>query len=309
MTTSSRVIGIVKCILVNAPSGVNLAAPAETVHQSRPLRRFSLWRDSLYDRCGRAVATEWDGLNLLGLASATRAFGSRAWRIDRLYLPGLDNELETATSVGLHLLDAVSQAAGYQSAERIFLRVRSDSPVVKMAQRTGYFPYYEETHLHGQPELLDPGDKDQGHPLWPLMPEDELALFQLHCASTPPQVRVGTGLTLEQWRDAQDRPNRKASEMIIWDGSRIAGWISFDYREKINSAQVLHRPEHPKVLRSLLANACARPGDQSWLVPDYQEPVGTILLRQGLKEIGRYTMLIKTLAVPAVSREYYLAEA
>jgi len=89
----------------------------------------------------------------------------------------------------------------------------------------------------------------------------------------------------------------------------MTGWLAFDFHEGVGAGRVLHRPDHPEILASLLATACDRPGEQSWLVPDYQEPVVTTLLRNGLTEAGRYTMLIKTVAVPVVSREYSMAEA
>ena len=155
MTTSSRIGDILKCMLVNAPGGVNLAVPAETLHRSRPLRRSSLWRESLVNRDDRAVVTKWDGLKLRGLASARMMSGPRAWRIDRLFLPqgnrpNENSATEPFSSAGLELLEAIGRAAGQRRVERVFLRVPSDSPVAKMAQRTGYFPYYEEIHLQGR---------------------------------------------------------------------------------------------------------------------------------------------------------------
>ena len=320
MTTRSRLSDTLKCMLVNAPGGVNLAVPTEVVHGSRPLRRSTLWRDSLSSRHSRTVVTEWDGLKLRGLVSAGMLNGPRAWRIDRLYLPGLDRAVETATSTGLELLEAVARAAGQQSAERVFLRVPSDSPVVTLAQRTGYFAYYEEVHLRGRPESINlqinpqvnPQGGHSGQELPPLSPvnhEDEFALFQLYCAATPPQVRAGTGLTLDQWRDGQEGQGRNITEETTWDSGRMTGWLALSVHENVSSARVLHRPDHPEVLPSLLAAARGRPGEQSWLVPDYQESIGTMLLRHGLREIGRYTMLVKTVAVPVVSREYSMAEA
>jgi hypothetical protein len=89
----------------------------------------------------------------------------------------------------------------------------------------------------------------------------------------------------------------------------MTGCLAFDFHGRVGVGRVLHRPDHPEVLASLLTAACGRPGEQSWLVPDYQEPVVTTLLRNGLRETGRYTMLIKTVAVPVVSREYSMAEA
>jgi hypothetical protein len=313
MTTSSRITEILKCMLVNAPCGINLAVPAETIHQSRPLRQSSFWRESLATRDDRTLVTEWDGLKLRGLASARMSSGPRAWMIDRLFLPKKDSLTGPFSSTGLELLEAVAQAAGQHRAERVFLRVPSDSPVIKIAQRTGYYPYYEEVHLQGQPagqpDLHSPDSSGGEYPLVPLMPQDELSLFQLYCAATPQQVRAGYGLTLNQWRDGQEGPLHRPTEDTTWEGGRMTGWLAFDFHGGVGAGRVLHRPDHPEILASLLATACARPGEQSWLLPDYQEPVATTLLRNGLTEAGRYTMLIKTVTVPVVSREYSMAEA
>ena len=313
MTTSSRITEILKCILVNAPGGSNLAVPAETIRQSRPLRRSSFWRESLATRDDRTLVTEWDGLKLRGLASARMSSGPRAWMIDRLFLPKKDSLTEPFSSTGLELLEAVAQAAGQHRAERVFLRVPSDSPVIKIAQRTGYYPYYEEVHLQGQPAgwpgLHNPDSSGAEYPLVPLKPQDELSLFQLYCAATPQQIRAGYGLTLNQWRDGQEGPLHSPTENTTWEGVRMTGWLALDFHGGVWAGRVLHRPDHPEILASLLATACDRPGEQSWLVPDYQEPVVTTLLRNGLTEAGRYTMLIKTVAVPVVSREYSMAEA
>ena len=140
MTTGSRINDVLRCMLMNAPGGTNLATPAETVHRARPLRRASLWRDSLANRDDRIVLTDWDGFKLRGLAAARALNGGGAWRIDRLHLAGPDPTLPLAGekvrwAAGLDLLEAVAQAAGQRGAERVFLRTPEGSPVADLAQR------------------------------------------------------------------------------------------------------------------------------------------------------------------------------
>ena len=309
MTTSSNIGSILRCMLVNGPGGVNLAAPAESLHRSRPLRRSSLWRDSLYNRDDRAVVADWEGLNLQGLISARTLNGAKAWRIDRLYLPNRPNAPGGAVNAGLGLLEAVGRAAGQRGGERVFLRVASGGTAAPIAQRTGYFPSYQEVHLRG---LLPPVAADHsavGNQLRPLLPSDEFALFQLYCSATPQPVRAAAGVTLDQWRDARELQGRRRNEWAAWDGSRIAGWLGVESYGRANSLRLLNHPAHPEVVDSLLAKAASLPGEHSWLVPDYQEPIETLLLRSGLKEAGNYTVHIKTVAAPVVSHEYSLVEA
>ena len=46
-----------------------------------------------------------------------------------------------------------------------------------------------------------------------------------------------------------------------------------------------------------------------WLVPDYQENTVDLLMRAGLEEAGRYTMLIKTVAASVMDRRLSYVEA
>jgi hypothetical protein len=326
MTKSSNIGSVLRCMLVNGPGGVNLAAPAESLHRSRPLRRSSLWRDSLSNRDDRAVVADWEGLNLQGLISARTLNGAKAWRIDRLYLPQRPNAPGGAVSAGLGLLEAVARAAGQRGGERVFLRVASGGTAAPIAQRTGYFPSYQEVHLRGllppdaadhtadahQLRPLPPDAADHtadAHQLRPLSPSDEFALFQLYCSATPQPVRAAAGVTFDQWRDARELQGRRRNEWAAWDGSRIAGWLGVESYGQANSLRLLHHPAHPEVVDSLLAKAASLPGEHSWLVRDYQQPIETMLLRSGLKEAGNYTVHIKTVVAPVVSHEFSLVEA
>ena len=326
MTAGSRINDLLRCMLANAPGGLNLAAPAETVHQGRPLRRAGLWRDSLADRDDRVVITDWDGFKLRGLAAARALNGGRAWRIDRLHLAGpaptahlAGEKARWEPAAGLDLLEGVAQAAGQRGAERVFLRTPEGSPVASLAQRTGYFPCYQETHLRGRPErsysdgrVAGNGDGN-GHRLSALAPHEEYALFQLYCAATPQLVRDSIGLTFDQWRAGRELggawTDRSCPQWALRDGDRIIGWVSLYPCGRVGAAAALVRPERPEALAPLLMAAHSVPGEQSWLLADYQEPVAARLLRQGLREAGRYTMFVKTVAAPVIGSEYSLAEA
>ena len=88
-----------------------------------------------------------------GLVSARVRSGRRVWEVDRLYLADIRSPInqrpqyDPAEAAPLELLEHLIEAAGTRQAERVFLRLPSDSPVVSVAQRTGLFPYYEESLL------------------------------------------------------------------------------------------------------------------------------------------------------------------
>jgi len=141
MITAFRMGDALRCVLVNAPGGANLAAPAESVVRCRPLRNFAFWRQSLARNLNRVTVGDWNGMELSSLASARVRGGVRAWEVDRLHLKAPEQAVD--------LLEQVVRAAGTRGAERVFLRVPQDSQIVDEARRAGFFPYYEEIHLAG----------------------------------------------------------------------------------------------------------------------------------------------------------------
>ena len=142
MITAFRMGDALRCMLVNAPRGANLAAPTESIVRCRPLRNSAFWQQSLARNPNRVTVGDWNGMDLSSLASARVRGGIRAWEVDRLHLK--------ASEQALDVLEQVVAAAGTCGAERVFLRVPQDSHVVDEARRAGFFAYYEEILLTGQ---------------------------------------------------------------------------------------------------------------------------------------------------------------
>ena len=291
-----------RCMLVGAPSGTNRAAPTESVVRCRPLRNSTLWRQSLVRSSRRVTVGGWNGMALASLASARVRTGVRAWEVDRLHLKELAQALE--------LLEQIVTGVRFRGAERVFLRVACDSPIVDVAQRVGFFPYYEEIHLTGGEWLPDKDGSDQndtGHFTSENRSEpDQQGLFQLYCAATPQRIREGTGVTIDQWCDSQEPARTHRSEAVLKLDGKIVGWGLREPFGKTTVGRMIGHPDHPETTAHLVRLASLT---QNWLVPDYQEHIVELLDRQGLQESGRYTMLIKTIAVPVRSREFSYVEA
>lgn len=300
MTTASRLGDTLRCVLANAPGGLSYACPAEVVHGARPLRRVSLWQQSLYSQENAFMATRWNGLRFRGLASCRMLSGPRSWQVDRLHVAG-------DLTVALELLEDLSREAGEHGAERLFLRVPEDSRIARLAQRTGFFSYFGESHLRGR--IAEPQGSTPGPAFSPYEPQNEHALFQLYCATTPQPVRSGAGMTFDQWRDSREGTERRQQGWTVWEGGRLAGWLGIEHVGGVNAGRLLAPPDRPELARSLLDVASREQGFQSWLVPDFQEGVAKALLDAGLCESGRYLMLIKALAAPVAESRYSLVEA
>ena len=305
MIVAFRIGDALRCMLVNAPGGANLAAPTESVVRCRPLRNSTFWRQSLARKPNRVTVGDWNGMDLSSLASARIRRGVRAWEVDRLHLQDTDQTLD--------VLEQVVTAAGTRGAEKVFLRVPCDSEILDTARRAGFFPYYEEIHLTGHEWVGDPGEVI-GHQLE--IPErytaedrataDSYGLFQLYCAATPQQVREGIGLTFDQWWDSQEQPQPRRNETVFNLDGKIVGWRMREPFGKAAAGQVLAHPNHPDVMPGLIEMSY---NTTNWLVPSYQGNATDLLTRQGLQEAGRYTMLIKTVTVPVMNRELSYVEA
>ena len=87
---------------------------------------------------------------------------------------------------------------------------------------------------------------------------------------------------------------------------KIVGWRMREPFGKTTAGQIIGHPDHPNTTPYLVRDSCQT---QNWLVPSYQPNIVRLLDRQGLHETARYTMLIKTVAVPVRSREFSYAEA
>ena len=80
------------------------------------------------------------GLRACGLASVRRRSSPSAWEVDYLVV-GQEDE-----ALCLTLLEQLSQGLGRAGVERLFLRLKADSPLLETIRQAGFFPYLKE-HL------------------------------------------------------------------------------------------------------------------------------------------------------------------
>jgi len=366
MTQTFRISDALHCILLNAPKGPNLACPrgSFSIGSGRAVfllpRNAKLWKETLTQRPDRVTLVWWNGIGLGGLVSAGSRAGSRVWEIDHLYLPtpyssrlargedrgayhdGQGNYDQDASH--LELLEHLVQATGQRCAERIFLRVPSNDPIIDLVRRAGFFPYFEETLLLGAGRGPAQGQASNSHtngvlstsqsprqiPRPPLLPrgeaeevkrrggifkldsrtpEDEYGLFQLFCAATPSQVRVALGLTFDQWKDARERHSQGRREWVARNDGKLTGWLSLLTRRQVEEGEIMVHPGCPDLLAALMGLALARGSSQRWLVPGYQGPVSDFLRDHAFRQVACYTMLVKTVAARVTTRGMVPVEA
>ena len=326
---SSRITDALRCTLLNAPKGPNLACPRPSLQGARPyMQSARLWRNAVLQPSNRLALAHWQGTRLTGLVSARTRAGHRAWEIDGLYLPAENSTeckgngpstdcenfphgLGEAGADSLALLEELVQSAGERSAERIFVRLASSCPTNSLVKRSGFVVCFNEVLLEGAGLGNGNGSRSQSKAncfadsVRPRLPADNYGLFQLYCASTPVRIRQMLGLTFDQWMDAREADcsrltTERRQEWVAEHSDKIAGWIRIKSKGAGSEAEVMSHPDHPELLYELMDFALARAPKLRWLVPDYQSPVSDRLSARGFRQGADYTMLVKMVAVPAL---------
>lgn len=324
---SFRIPDAMRCSWNGLPSGPNLASPREQLAGPAATRPGGIiWQDAVMNSRNRVSLGYWDGKKLMGMVSARRRSAHKAWEIDRLYLYGswpslqhqdygtFDERWEmgwyedfSAEDAELELLEQLTAAIGERAAQRIYLRLPSNSPALAIAKRSGFIAGVSETLLEGyggnSGGILPSKEGPQG--MRPVNPPDEYGLFQLYCASAPAKARETLGLTFDQWQEHRDTGGSlfgpAGYKEWVADGSaRLAGWLRITRRWVTVDVQTMTHPDHPEALYPAMDYALAQPGIQRWLVPDYQESVAERLGNRGFRQMAQYTLMVKMVAVPAL---------
>ena len=295
-----------RCVLLNTPRGPNLACPRNGLSGASLLKNAAFLKEALGQRRDRVTLARWDGSQFRGLVSAHARRGYRVWEVDRFFISGEPpksgaNSSWAIDTAALELLEGVIEAVGTRYAERIFLRLPSESSFVLLARRAGFFPSFEELLLQRRESKLGPAGAPAPAGLTERQPQDDYPLFQLFSAATPPAVRSALGLTFDQWRDSYEPHSRGRREWVVCSDGRITGWLGHSRGRQAKEAEVLVHPDSSDLCRGLVELALAHGGRQRWLVPDYQTLAADILLGHGFYETARFTILIKTVAVPVMS--------
>lgn len=295
-----------RCVMWNTPRGPNLACPRSGPSGASLLKNAAFLKEALGQRRNRITLARWEGSQFRGLVSAHARRSYRVWEVDRLYISGDPPRSEANGSwvpdtTSLELLEQVIEAAGTRCAERIFLRLPSESPIVLLARRAGFFPYFEELLLQGLGSRFGPDGAPAPAGIAERLPQDDYPLFQLFSAATPQAVRAAMGLTFDQWRDAHELLTRGRREWVVSSNGRITGWLGLAGGRRAEEAEVLVHPDHSELWRGLVELTLAHGGRQRWLVPDYQTITADILQGHGFYETARFTMLIRPMAVPVMS--------
>ncbi len=233
-----------------------------------------------------------EGFKIRALAVVRARAGLRSWELSHLYPSSV-----AAQHIG-ELLEWTGAQAASQGGERLFLRLEAGSPLEVVARRSGFFPgFIEEVFERRGPR--EPSDRTMHLQLRPPSVADQYGLFRLYNAAVPASVRSMSGLTLDQWRDSQERPLRRVTE-YVWDrDGEIAGWLRMVRHEGMTTVDALLHPREADRAFLVCEEAARLVGDDeaiAWLVPGYQPAMAWGLRKAGWQATNSYAVLIRTLA-------------
>lgn len=255
----------------------------------RPLP--SIARDQLAPRRRPFVWVADDGGRVVGVAEGQPMAGPRAWSLRRLWA---DPEAHWPVA---ELLEQVSAAAGGHGARRVFLRLASDSSLVKAAVNAGYVAAREETLYTHQGPAQRSAPTAEGI-VRRRQPADDLALFRLFCSTTPVTVRSAMGMTLEEWRDANELdPQRAEAWVNVSPDGSVTGAAERWQAGTSGCASIQAKDEAlPVLLRRVLPSQPKR--CLHILAAGYQEHLRSELETSGFAPVREYVVLVKSVAAP-----------
>lgn len=285
-----RLSDSLRCLLGGTVQGPNHAFPRGGLAGRRDTLPLSLAlaQESLEGTGRRFSAVHWHSTFRYGLASARARAFPRTWDVDRLHVADGSSPAD--------LLETVTSHAGVLSGERIFLRMRSDDPLLERARMSQFMPCFSEALLVGRGRTAPPPSIDGIGAFRRRQAMDEHSLFLLYSAATPAAVRSAIGMTLDQWKDSRETCGGRREEWVLEQNGKAQAWVCLEWLGHGFEAELMVHPDNPGLLAPALDHALSRGEQYTWLVPEYQEPLGRRLLERGFQEVGRYTLLLRATA-------------
>ena len=295
-------LDLVRCALVGPKGMSDLAVTVTGLCRPRTFRKsiFGLCRRSVSPRTRDAWVWYEDG-GVRGLASIRQRSGPKSWELSHLYT----NSPSAKEVVGL--LERAAAGAGSHGAERVFLRVETDSPVLQAARLAGYFPSHIETVYVGVAGNREPSHSlfDADSHLRDRRSDDNHALFRLYNAATPVKVRQLVGMTFDQWASSPEQAPGRPYEGVLQVEDDVQGWLRTSARSGKGSLAVRLRPDYDALMPEVVEAGLRRlHGTRTVfaIVEEYAPRLATALEGLGFEAQGEYVVLVKSVARRVLER-------
>ena len=255
---------------------------------------IGLSRRSLSPRQRETWVCVEDG-RIRGLASIRQRSGPRSWEISQLYA---DSDSDQAV---VRLLEMAAVGAGSHGGERVFLRVETDSPTIRLARLAGYYPSHRETGYRGTAGRPGPSNSlfDADSRLRQRRSEDDYALFRLYNSATPVKVRQLVGMTFDQWASSYEHGPGRQYETVLHVDGEVRGWLSTAARFGTGSLAIRLHPDYDALTSDVVEAGLRRLKGTRTVIAiaeEYNPRLETALERLGFEAHGEYVVLVKSVA-------------
>ena len=223
-----------------------------------------------------------------GLVCLRSCRGRSSWEIEHLLLiPGRED-------CNLDLLERIGADGDDIRAGRLFLRLRSSSPVIDSARQAGFSQYVTEF-------LYQLGDDRQtnvpakSNSIRSKVKGEEYRLFRLYSATVPLQVRTVEGMTFDEW--CQSRDSGAVKEIVFESGDEIAGWLRIRTDGKTGQFDVVGDlgAEEMGYLVDYGLSALRGRNPVYCLVPEYQPQLQRVLEERDFHQVEELLCMSKEL--------------
>ncbi len=166
---------------------------------------------------GRNTWISANGPRLQGLVSTRRRGGRQAWEVNTL----IDTTKAFDATPGL--LNCATAEAARAGADKIFVRLTAESPLLPVVRDSGFTPYsYETLYVAQGLELEEDGVEE----MRPFSPQDLYPAFLLYNCLVPETVRRSEAATFSEWHSAQERQWLRDGVQLVGDGEgRLSSWV------------------------------------------------------------------------------------
>ncbi len=296
MIRSFNSLDIVRCAVASTAGLSNRAVTLGALP-----RRGSYWhpllRLSKLHLSPRTVDSAWvwtEASQLHGIVVVAPRSGLGSWEVTSLHLASVQSESLA------ELLEEATAAAASQGAERVFLRLQDDDPVVEAARRSGFFPCFRETLYRGSP--MPSGSRsgslfDADSRLREKEPRDDYGLFRLHNATVPVSARRLTGMTFDQWRASQERPPGRPVEHVFEKADEIRGWVRSARRRSNGHLAVALHVDDRAIMQDVVDSGLkglASAKTVHCLAPEHETGFQAALVATSFEPVDQFVTLVKT---------------
>jgi hypothetical protein len=227
------------------------------------------------------------GATIRGLITARKRGKRTAWEIEVLI--DADDDKAVVASLFGRMFAGIAKLG----AERAFVRLDANSPMVRMARDAGFFPYQQQVLYRrcakpsGKPEDVGYRAKNK---------QDVFGMFQLYMHTVPANVRAIEGATLKEWQASLEPWGGGSKDLVLEEDGAITAWARVQAGDtgRLALLSATRSVSHDALIAAAMARL-SKSEQILTLVPEHDIGLAGAFERQGFEPAGNYTLMARRL--------------